>query len=423
MEDDEDMKAPQISDCIEVLSSDHGWNGTAVESEGALALLDKLFALLDPIKPMGTDDNKRIWIWADRGSADDSWDYEDMLASGEVKNRREFESLFLEFYPHETYWFPLQIMNYRGFRAVFLMYDCILVHDAREDCPSQARHPWHGEDRGMLGFLVKAAERSFRMIEEGTYNDYVQRNLPFRNRYGAIPSRIYHQVYPAVMENILDGLTAAEINEFRAIVERGDYESNRIGRMNKMTSGTYFAAVWNCYEAIGGRFRTGLAPKEAYHRFSFGYGDTLVALDETDPDAFERWYGERHDGHLWEIVPGRTYTRVFLYVCRDDDGWYFDVSGCHRLMETIRIFLTVRRLGYPVSIYEPEHLLDVCLERDRMMIVPDGIIPYGTGKLETGEYMFWKINADEKYLADPLLMANTEWFPLEFPELKQPIDD
>ena len=258
MEDDEDMKAPQISDCIEVLSSDHGWNGTAVESEGALALLDKLFALLDPIKPMGTDDNKRIWIWADRGSADDSWDYEDMLASGEVKNRREFESLFLEFYPHETYWFPLQIMNYRGFRAVFLMYDCILVHDAREDCPSQARHPWHGEDRGMLGFLVKAAERSFRMIEEGTYNDYVQRNLPFRNRYGAIPSRIYHQVYPAVMENILDGLTAAEINEFRAIVERGDYESNRIGRMNKMTSGTYFAAVWNCYEAIGGRFRTGL---------------------------------------------------------------------------------------------------------------------------------------------------------------------
>ena len=73
------MFAPQVMYYKECLSGNHGLNGTAVESDKAIKLLDKLFEILDPIEPMGTDDNKRIWIWADRGSADDSWDYEDML--------------------------------------------------------------------------------------------------------------------------------------------------------------------------------------------------------------------------------------------------------------------------------------------------------------------------------------------------------
>lgn len=414
------MYAPEVIHYKEFLSVNHGWNDTAVESSEAIRLLDELFDLLDPIAPMGNDDNKRIWIWVARGSADDAWDYEDMLACGDVKDREDFEKQFKEYYPYDTYWFPLQIMRFPGYQAVILMYDCILERDTREGTFDQSRKAWNNEDCKMLKFLIEASERSFRMIKAGTYNDFVQENLPLRYRRGAVPSKIFHKVYPASLEQMLDGLTSEEIKEFQAVVESGECDKSAIGRMDKMTSGCYFEAVGKCYEAIGGRFMSyGCTPKEAYHRVTFGYSDSLVALDESDAEAFERWYGERHDGHLWEIVPGRTYSRVMLYVHHDDNGWYFSVSGCHSLMETIRIFLAVRKLGYPVSIYEPEHLLNACLERDRILIVPTGILPYGDARLSSGEYLMWEINLDDEDMKNPLLMDSIEWFPLEFPVLKR----
>ena len=414
------MFAPQVMYYKECLSGNHGLNGTAVESDKAIKLLDKLFEILDPIEPMGTDDNKRIWIWADRGSADDSWDYEDMLLYGDVKDREDFEKQFTELYPCDTYWFPLRIMRFPGFQAVFLMYDCIFERDTREHSYQESSKTWNNEDYDMLEFLIEAAERSFHMIEAGTYNDFIQENLPLRYRTGAIPSKVFHEVYPVSLENLLDGLTPEEIREFQAVVESGECDNKAIGRMEKMTSGIYFEVVGKCYEAIGGRFLSyGCSPKEKYHRVTFSYGDSLVALDEFDAESFERWYGEWHDPHLWEIIPGRTYTRVMLYVQHDEKGWYFYVSGCHRLMETIRIFLTVRKLGYPVSIYEPEHLLDACLEKDRILIVPTGIIPYGDERLSTGEYMMWTINLADADMQNAQLMDSIEWFPLEFPVLKR----
>ena len=51
------MFAPQVMYYKECLSGNHGLNGTAVESDKAIKLLDKLFEILDPIEPMGTDDN------------------------------------------------------------------------------------------------------------------------------------------------------------------------------------------------------------------------------------------------------------------------------------------------------------------------------------------------------------------------------
>ena len=79
----------------------------------------------------------------------------------------------------------------------------------------------------------------------------------------------------------------------------------------------------------------------------------------------------------------------------------------------------MRKLGYPVSIYEPEHLLNACLERDRILIVPTGILPYGDVRLSSGEYLMWEINLDDEDMKNPLLMDSIEWFPLEFPVLKR----
>ena len=178
------MFAPQVMYYKECLSGNHGLNGTAVESDKAIKLLDKLFEILDPIEPMGTDDNKRIWIWADRGSADDAWDYEDMLSYGDVKDREDFEKQFTELYPYDTYWFPLRIMRFPGFQAVFLMYDCIFERDTREHSYQESSKTWNNEDYDMLEFLIEAAERSFHMIEAGTYNDFIQENLPLRYWFG-----------------------------------------------------------------------------------------------------------------------------------------------------------------------------------------------------------------------------------------------
>lgn len=158
------MFAPEVINYKRWLNCDNGWNGTMVEIERGKELLDELYRILSPMKAMGPDDNKRFWIRVARGCADDSWSYDEMLEDGDVKDREDFESMFLSCYPDDEYWFPVQIMDYCGYRAVILQYRCILEYEMRGDEYKKGRRAWGDEVEVMLGFLVDKAKECMTLL-------------------------------------------------------------------------------------------------------------------------------------------------------------------------------------------------------------------------------------------------------------------
>lgn len=413
------MFAPEVINYKRWLNCDNGWNGTMVETERGKELLDELYRILSPMKAMGPDDNKRFWIRVARGCADDSWSYDEMLEDGDVKDREDFESMFLSCYPDDEYWFPVQIMDYCGYRAVILQYRCILEYEVRGDEYKQGRRAWGDEVEVMLGFLIDKAKECMTLLLEGRYNDYLEKNLPLKYRYGYIETKYFYKAYPDAKENMLDGLRDDEISEFKAVISRGDWKKESIGRLSGMTASLYFDVVTECYEAIGGRFKRLSSSKETYMRFADGRDNNLAEIDENSEEAYAEWHEETHEGHAWEIIPGHTDTMLHLYTLKDDGGWYFAVSGTLRIMETVRTFLTVRRLGYPVTIYAPDRILKACLAEDKFEIVPEGVLPFGTSTLPNGEFVMHSINLDEEYMSNKIIMDNIKWYELEKVFLKE----
>ena len=198
------MFAPEVINYKRWLNCDNGWNGTMVETERGKELLDELYRILSPMKAMGPDDNKRFWIRVARGCADDSWSYDEMLEDGDVKDREDFESMFLSCYPDDEYWFPVQIMDYCGYRAVILQYRCILEYEMRGDEYKQGRRAWGDEVEVMLGFLIDKAKECMTLLLEGRYNDYLEENLPLKYRYGYIETKYFYKAYPDAKANMLD---------------------------------------------------------------------------------------------------------------------------------------------------------------------------------------------------------------------------
>ena len=414
------MFAPELMDYKRILTSSNGWNGTAVSSEKEKALLDELYKVLSPIKPMGRDENKRFWIRLDRGAADDYWSYDEMLSEGDVKDRADFEERFLSCYPDDECWFPIETMEWNGYRSVFLQYRCILEYEPKDDVLRQSNKPCGDDVEVVLSFLIEKAKEVISLLKDGSYNEYIEKNLPLKYRHGYIESKCYYKAFPEVKERILSGLKADEIDAFREAIELGEWLKDEIGRLSGMTAGLYYDVAAACYEDIGGEYKRLSSSKEMYMRYADGRDNNLTEIDEHSEKAYLEWHKETHDGHAWEIISGHTDTMLHLYTVKDDGGWYFAVSGRLRIMETVRTFLTVRKLGYPVTIYEPERTLRACLATDKFEIVPEGILPFGSSRLPDGEFVMHRFNLDrEDYKDNRIILDNIKWYDLEKVYMKE----
>ena len=281
------MFAPELINYKMMLTSNIWWKGTKLRSGNGIALLDELFSILEMIKPM--DDKKEIWFKVERGCADDSWSYDEMLEEGSVKDREDFKSMFLSCYPDKEYWFPLQILEYRGYRAVFLQYQCILEYEEQEERACQSGKV-RDDAEVMLEFLIDKARECMTLLRDGKYNDYIEKNLPLKYRHGYIETKYFYAAYPDAKENMLGGLRDDEIKDFNAVISRGDWKEDRVGRLSAMTASLYFDVVSACYESIGGRFKRLSSSKETYMRFADGRDNNLAEIDENSEEAYAKWH-------------------------------------------------------------------------------------------------------------------------------------
>lgn len=396
----ESLKLPAVRHYRRWLGSDTR-NGVHAFTypEETTRLLDELFHLMRLLEPVGDNDIRQLWLRVERGTPEDYGDVAELIEEGEFENVAEFYETWEWEFPNEVEWFELKTVEnaVTGYRAVILGNQLVIA-----ECDDQFSAPYGFDISEFVQWLVDAVRACIAMLREGTYNDFVRENLPPQYRTGTILRKHYFDIAPEEREDFFADISREDVEEFcRLAYAQPKTEEKFKERIEAMTAGDFyrFCAMGYAANNYEGCERT---PKEQYHLNADGRDEGLSELDIDDPDAFRKWYFEDrfHIGHPWEVCRGGNSTHISLYVCSrgNESGYYLALAGIavYRTIETVKFYLALRRAGVPVYLRGAELMADRLMEKEKIGIVPEDVLPaYCEGRFPN-EYIKAFINLPEE---------------------------
>ena len=395
--------APQLDTLIQRAQS-----LPAVIGEESRAALLRLFDKLYEIAACGEDERRELWLTAERGTIEDFGNYEEYLDEGDVETYEEFETLWRDYYPEPVKWYPLTTMVYRDNCSVFLDHKLVLqiVSDGQEE--------FDYDKTELIDWLDVAVEACITAVKSGTYNGFVEENLPVRKRVGKILRENYWNVYPEEKAAYLEHITPEEIRDFTARMQSQPTDAPAT-RLPEMTAGLFLDCCRLGYETNGFEGTGQLSPRELYRAHADGRHDGLLDLPEDSADAFADWIDNGFKGgHPWEVCRGGNSTHISLFARRDGYGWWLELAGSSygRSVETIKFYLALVRNGLPVSLCNGPALAAMVTGRDYIGIVPEGILPCYCDDWFPREDKFLQFMNLPWENAEAVAQA-AEWYPLK----------
>ena len=374
-----ELTAPAIDNYIDWMSSRNHrtFSQTISYDEKTYSLLDEIFAMLKRIVPTKDDCLWELWISAKRGPVSDFAnvdDEEDQNYYG-FKNEMELEKIWKDYYPSETKWYHFCAVEHddRQYRSISLAHKHVIVVDKRRTEPCNEY-----EVADFAAWILQVLKKAVRELEAGRYNERIRKSLPPEMKTGTIRRKEYFDLFPEYRESFFDGLKQSEIDAFIQYAKDEPIRSEHtVGHMPSMTANTFFNACAIGYKANNHKDCT-LSAIEQYKHNADGRDEGLTEIDADSPEAFDQWYhSDCGGGHPWEIFRGGNSTHISLYVCEDEGGYYYVLSGDSegRCIETIRMYLALRRNGIFVYLPGAKLLIERLLETEKIGIVPDGIFP------------------------------------------------
>ena len=192
-------------------------NCTMTYTERCYELMDELFALLERLKPVSENGAKSLWLCAQRGSINDFsqqfGSYDDLLAEGDIKNYAEYEAYWREMFPDEIEWYQLDAVEdkNRHYRAVLLKHQHVLEQEG-----SVRKSTLTNDVSPFIEWLIESVRNSIEALEEGTYNEIVEKDLPARHRTGTILRKDLWDLFPVGRAEYFENLSQEEVEEFVA---------------------------------------------------------------------------------------------------------------------------------------------------------------------------------------------------------------
>ena len=391
-------------------------------SKALMEAMDPLYAVLADLAPYEENDEaKGIWLMVPRGEITDWSSFEDAKEYDEVETFDEYEKRWKEEYPQEIAWYRLVISenkpdSHLRFRGISVGRNIIVNADLRDGVREET---WFREEPAiqLMPLLTESARKSMEMLRAGTYNETVDRSLPYWHRTGVIKRSVLYAAEPEYRERELDGLDAEKIQKFRELITSGANDEMKIGRLQSFTANDFFRACALGYQACGYETKD-CSPSDLYLKHADGRDEGLTGtghglnegpgIDFDDPDAWDHWYfSSRGGGHPWEVVPGGNSTHMDLFVCHDRHelewmvrsgritqeeadkhpcGYYFEVSGKHRPMESVNFYLALHDAGLPVLLRDAEEILARFEGSDYVGIVPRDVTPRYCEEMFPKEY-------------------------------------
>lgn len=352
----------------------HGTN-SYIYDEKSRKLLDELFVLIAQVTPIAENGARALWLRAARGSIEDYGIASEEVEEGNYDSEEEFIKSWKEWFPDEVEWYYFTAVELKeeGYRAVMLGHSFVIVQDDRRP---QGGFPLDISE--FVQWLVDGVKDCIKMLKAGTYNAFVQENLPPQHRTGTILRRDYWKVWPDARDSFFEDLSEEEKTEFVVKARAQKNEREKVGRMSSVTANDFFR-----FCALGyaeNRYKgCDKSPKEQYYLHADGRDDDLGDIDPDSPEAFRSWLNDksRFIGHPWEVCRGGNSTHIDLYVREDEYGFYLVLAGSAwtRTIETVKFYLALTRAGIAVYLNEAPMLVERLTGCEKIGIVPEGVIP------------------------------------------------
>ena len=371
------MTAPQIDNYIDWLGHIHYREVSCRFSydKKAYRLIDQIFEVVRKIAPTRNNDVRELWLTAERGPIEDFGDIDELLADGTVESREEFEAWWHERYPEETCWYQFSAVEDAdiGYRAIFIGQKFVIEVDERKE------KDYPNDISEFAQWILDALNAAYKKLQDGSYNDFVDANLPPQHRTGTLVRKYLWDAFPDARTSFFKNISPADVAEFVKCASEQDSDRRRLtNHLKEMTANDFFSFCAlgykeNNYEGCE------LSPREQYYKHADGRDDGLGEIDGDSPEAFHEWYNDRnhHGGHPWEVCRGGNSTHVSLYVHEDEDGYTLTVAGdaWTRTIESVKFYLALHRAGLPVYMMEAAALADRLTEKEKIGIVPEGVMP------------------------------------------------
>lgn len=363
--------APQIHYFLELLSS--SMLSPRDCTPETYEMLPELFAEVRKISPYYSNGVRKIFYRVNRGKIDDWMNFDEAVADEIVNNREEFEELWIAEYPTEKIWFQFSFYENDDYKSISIN-NRIVIQDMknREDSP-------FGVDATLLiRWLIVMVKNCINEIDCGEYNQVIAKDLPPGFKYGTITRKNLWEVCPQEKTDYFKDFPELEVQEFQLLMEETNEDSIPNRYLQKMTVQDFLYCCQLGYRANRYPMADELSPRELYKKYADGRDCGLLEIQENSPEVFEDWL-ENHErgGHPWEICRGGNSTHISLYVCKNDQGFYFSVDGYSwtRSVESIKFYLAIRKAGFPIVIHYGKQLAARLSGSDEIGIVPDGVFP------------------------------------------------
>jgi hypothetical protein len=202
--------APQLDDLIRRAKGSADAPDEVTKAQ-VMIFLDKLKA----ITVCGDDERRELWFYAERGTIDDFGDYEEYRDNGEVETREEFQNLWEGYYPDPLQWYRLTSVSYKGTHSLFLG-DNFVFQIEPEPNPKRS---YSVDNSELATWMTSALDNTIQSLQDGAYNSFVEKHLPYRIRLGKILRDDYWSIIPQEKSDYLKEISQEEIHAFVKQVE------------------------------------------------------------------------------------------------------------------------------------------------------------------------------------------------------------
>lgn len=382
---------------------------------------------LERLEPISEENSYReVWIVVPRGSPDDWATFEDYKTwyrddEGSEPTKEQWLEEWSSWFPKSEYWHLLGCREDDGWITIGLDNRIILQTSPEE------KSAWRNEplEEALCGLTEKAAE-AIASIEEGSYGQQIEKNLPLERRYGLVKRAELWKIDDWYRMGFT-GLTKQDADRLaKKLVSQGERED--IGRIPSLTTGRYFSLLKEGYQICGYendreslRHRYPVDDGRSwYDRFGDSRDDTLLEVDPDDPEAFTEWYASKAWGldHNFEIFQGRGCHRVHLNPYFDEAGWYLSQAGSITWhgADMARIWEHMNDAGIPTFQCEALELASALKGEDYVLVMPSHVsTDYARGEY-FGRHIVTAIHLPEENR--DAIASIIEWQPIEMPKLR-----
>lgn len=370
------MYAPKFDHFVWWLGHDHrGIGNCHTYDERSYELINEIMALLQQITPCSSNGCRELWFCLERGPIDAYRNYEEELEDGNVENYEEFVERWKEEYPEEEKWYHfLGVETDTHFQAISINHRNVVEVD-----PHFERNGFPYELSDFLTAVKEKVEFCIQQIQDSVYMDFIRPRIPDTYKTGTILQSDLWELYPEDKEAYFDGITEADVAEFLDYMSKQNHKAYRpVERLSEMTANDFYRFCALGYKAMG-YDGCDLPLRKQYDKHADGRDEGLEEIDPDSPEAFRKWLVDtpRGGGHPWEVCRGGNSTHISLHVGKDESGYYTSLSGSAygRSAETIKFYLALRRNGIPVQLHDGDHLADRVQGKEKVGVVPQGVIP------------------------------------------------